>query len=389
MSITAIEPLMPSESRQGELAELATELLVKSQALSTSLPQHVADCVGDLVRNMNCYYSNLIEGHDTHPRDIDRALSKDFSKEPKKRALQLEAKAHIEVQRKIDSGEKSFETSAKYIQWIHQMFCESLPDSLLWSVNPDSGKKTQIIPGDFRNLMVQVGKHVPPEPDQIPALLTRFHAAYDIEKLDTIKNVIAVAASHHRLLWIHPFLDGNGRVTRLFSHAYLKHIGVGSSLWSISRGLAKQVNDYRSALMMADQTRQGDLDGRGNLSEKGLQFFCDFFLKTALDQIDFMQNLIKPDDLLNRIERYVKEEQEKKILPKGAFPLLREAFYSSSFKRGKASSITGYKERQARTVLNTLVDAKLLKSDTPRGPVQLNIPLDVVEYWFPRLYPAV
>jgi len=45
---------------------------------------------------MNCYYSNLIEGHETHPRDIDRALAKDYAKEPKKRSLQLEAVAHID-----------------------------------------------------------------------------------------------------------------------------------------------------------------------------------------------------------------------------------------------------------------------------------------------------
>ena len=388
MNISAIEPLMPEESHQIELVELSTELLAKSRALSMSLPLPMAQKVGDLVRNMNCYYSNLIEGHDTHPRDIDRALSNDFSKEPKKRALQLEAKAHIELQYKIDTDAVPFDTSANYIQWLHQAFCESLPESLLWSVNPASEEKTVIIPGQFRDRLVQVGQHIPPDAERIPAFLARFHKVYNPEKLNTIKNIIAVSASHHRLLWIHPFLDGNGRVTRLFSHAYLRHIGVGSSLWSISRGLARHVHDYRSALMMADQARAGDLDGRGNLSEKGLVNFCNFFLKTALDQVIFMENLIKPDELLNRIERYVKEKKLKGDLPNGAFPLLREAFYMPSIDRGKAPIITGYKERQARTILNALVKEKLLTSDTPKGPVKLTIPLEAVEYWFPRLYPV-
>jgi Fic family protein len=60
--------------------------------------------IENLVRSMKCYYSNLLEGHDTHPRDIDRALQRNFSSQPKKRALQLEAVAHIEVQKAIDEG---------------------------------------------------------------------------------------------------------------------------------------------------------------------------------------------------------------------------------------------------------------------------------------------
>jgi hypothetical protein len=53
---------------------------------------------------MNCYYSNLIEGHRTHPIEIERALAQAFSIDPRQRELQLEAKAHIEVQREITSG---------------------------------------------------------------------------------------------------------------------------------------------------------------------------------------------------------------------------------------------------------------------------------------------
>ena len=60
--------------------------------------------LANLVRAMNCYYSNLIEGHDTHPVDIERALKNDYSKDPRKRDLQLEAKAHITVQKWIDDG---------------------------------------------------------------------------------------------------------------------------------------------------------------------------------------------------------------------------------------------------------------------------------------------
>jgi len=164
------------------------------------------------------------------------------------------------------------------ICWIHREFCSRLPDELLWVVNPDSGKKIKVVPGMLRDGEVQVGRHLAPLADSLPLFLNRFTEAYAPEKLSKLRQIIAVAASHHRLLWIHPFYDGNGRVTRLFSHAYLRHIGIGNSLWSISRGLARRVEDYKSLLMQADEPRRGDLDGRGSLTAAGLLIFCTFFL---------------------------------------------------------------------------------------------------------------
>jgi hypothetical protein len=102
-SIALIEPLLPG-LRNRVLTDLATQLWAESSALNSNL--HVATIlgIGDLVRTMNCYYSNLIEGHRTHPIEIERALAQAFSIDPRQRELQLEAKAHIEVQREITSG---------------------------------------------------------------------------------------------------------------------------------------------------------------------------------------------------------------------------------------------------------------------------------------------
>jgi hypothetical protein len=99
----AMEPTLPEEGA-GRLSDLATDLVAKSSALAGKLNPVMQDAIGDLVRNMNCYYSNLIEGHHTHPIDIDRALAEDYSASLEKRNLQLEARAHIDVQRKIDGG---------------------------------------------------------------------------------------------------------------------------------------------------------------------------------------------------------------------------------------------------------------------------------------------
>ena len=78
--ISLMEPLCVSESsrRRAELQDLTVELAAASAGLRRSLPDGVVAALADLVRSMNCYYSNLIEGHDTHPVDIERALKDDF-----------------------------------------------------------------------------------------------------------------------------------------------------------------------------------------------------------------------------------------------------------------------------------------------------------------------
>ncbi|MFZ5737711.1 MAG: Fic family protein [Pseudomonadota bacterium] len=380
-----MEPLFPEENKA--LTDLATDLVAKSNALAGRLHPIIQTNVGDLVRSMNCYYSNLIEGHHTHPVDIDRALAGDYSAEPEKRNLQLEARAHIDVQRKIDLGEAPQpSTSTTFIEWVHKEFCQQLPEDLLIISDPRTGKQERVIPGELRKAAVQVGRHIAPMPEDLGPLLTRFASAYGDTKLSTIQRIVGVAASHHRLLWIHPFADGNGRVARLFSHAFLKELGIGSSLWSVSRGLARAVDKYKAALQAADEPRRGDLDGRGNLTQSGLVGFCTFFLTSCVDQIVFMNSLFEPGELQRRIEIWCEEETRAGRLLKGSWPLLREALLCGEFARGKAPELTGYQERQARTVLNTLIEKGFLISPTSRSAVRLGFPLAVIDRWFPRLY---
>ncbi len=387
-SIALMEPMLPALGNK-ELEDMAMELAKKGSALAGTVHPIVRQSIGDLVRSMNCYYSNLIEGHDTHPRDIDKALAGDFSKDHKQRNLQLEAKAHIDVQKLIDSGHAPrIKPSREFMLWVHREFCSRLPEELLWVENPDTGKKLKVIPGEFRKTEVVVGRHIPPLVENLSRFLSRFEEAYDPARLSQVQQVIAIAASHHRLAWIHPFLDGNGRVMRLFSHAWFLETGIGSSLWSVSRGLARSVEQYKASLMAADASRKGDLDGRGNLSHEELVNFCRFFLKAAVDQMDFMAGLLDTDNFMVRMNIHIQEEVALKRLPKGSFALLREAWLAGEFKRGRAPEITGYQERTARDVLTTLLAKGYLVSDNERGPVRLGFPVEAVERWLPKLYPA-
>lgn len=384
-SVSTMEPVLPDDRR--DLEDAATDLVAKSNALAGRLNPAMREGLGDLVRSMNCYYSNLIEGHNTLPIDIDRALAGNFAKDKARRNLQLEARAHIEVQRLIDRGEAPVPVvSEEFILWLHKSFCERLPDEMLWVENPDTKEKLKVVPGELRNRRVAVGRHIPPSPDELPAFLQRFTEAYTSSHLSRLRKIIGVAASHHRLLWIHPFLDGNGRVTRLFSHAWLRELGIGSELWSVSRGLARNVERYKALLMAADEPRRGDLDGRGNLTLAGLEEFCAFFLSTCVDQVAFMETLLAPSELLRRMDVWTEEEIRARRLPKGSWPLLREAVIAGEFARGRAAELTGYETRQARTVLNTLINDGYLVAPTTRSPVRLGFPVGVLERWFPRLH---
>lgn len=384
-----MDPVFPADPKS-ELGDLTLELVSKASALAGQLPDAVKESVGDLVRSMNCYYSNLIEGHDTHPRDIDRALTGDYSDDAPRRVLQLEARAHIEVQQLIDAGEDPdvAPTDVDYLLWLHGAFCERLPDELLWVESPDTGKRVKVEPGAIRTGDVQVGRHVPPGAHELDAFLSRFQDAYAPGRLSKAQRITAVAAAHHRVLWIHPFYDGNGRVARLMSHAQLLRAGVGGSLWSVARGLARNVERYKASLMVADQPRQGDLDGRGALSDQGLRKFSLFFLGVCIDQVAFMESLLQPAELLRRMKLYVDDEVAAGRLPRGSFGLLREAFLVGDIERGRAAELTGYKERRGRQVLVRLLESGLLVSRGPRSPVRLGFPLDVIERWFPRLYPV-
>ena len=385
-SLALIEPLLPTMEKR-VLTDLATQLWAESAALTSNLPAATVREIGELIRTMNCYYSNLIEGHRTHPIEIERALAQDFSSDPYQRELQYEAKAHIEVQRAIDAGiAPTMIVSGEYLQWIHREFYTRLPDSMLTLSNSDGTKQVQIVPGEWRKGDVIVGRHIPISAAAIDRFISQFATGYRLDRLSQIEQVIAVAAAHHRLVWIHPFYDGNGRVARLFSHAMFGSIGIGTSLWSISRGLARSREDYRAVLAQADLPRWNDLDGRGNLTARGLQAFCEFFLRTCIDQVQFMRSCIEPQQLLGRIEVYLGEEIAAKRLLPGSDKIIAAIFQLGELERGKAAAASGYQERQGRKVLQRLLESGLLIADTPKGAVRVGFPSALLERYFPKLF---
>jgi Fic family protein len=338
------------------------------------------------VRAMNCYYSNLIEGHDTHPIDIERALKKDYSTDPHKRDLQHEAQAHIAVQQWIDSGSLTGRTMAmESIQEVHRRFCDLVPEAMLWVENPDTKERLKVVPGALRQRDVKVGQHISISPGAVPRFLAQFERAFS--RLGKTDAILSAAAAHHRLLWIHPFIDGNGRVARLMSHASLLETLDTGGIWSAARGLARNVDAYKSHLANCDLPRRNDLDGRGNLSQESLATFTRFFLETCIDQIRFMEELVQPDRLRARILLWTEEEVRLGLLPPKSGNILEAVLYRGELARGDAAGLVATGERQARRIVASLIDRGVLTSASARAPLRLAFPAALAPRWMPGLFP--
>jgi Fic family protein len=387
-TISLMEPMLVSTHSRHypKLVDLAVELVAKATGFQRSLPVGIRNSLADLVRAMNCYYSNLIEGHNTHPIDIERALQGDYSKDIKKRNLQLEAKAHIAVQQWIDAGNiKNRAATKDALLDIHRRFGELLPEDLLCVEIPKTHKKIKMIPGTFRLQEVVVGNHLAISPGAIPRFLERFESVY--QNLSKAEMIIGLAAAHHRFLWIHPFLDGNGRVARLMSHAMLLDILDTNGIWSIARGLARNAEIYKDHLANCDLNRRNDLDGRGNLSEEALANFTQFFLETCLDQIEFMESLMQADRLRTRILLWAEEEIRLGNLPAKSTQILEIILYRGELLRNEVGGLLEVSDRQARRIVASLVEKGVLVSATPKSSLHLVFPATLAGPWMPGLFP--
>jgi Fic family protein len=407
---TRIEPARLDHVPEA-IADLIADLSAATASLGGSLAPQTALSLAGMVRIMNTYYSNLIEGNVTRPRDIEEALGSGAvaarggaqsalieqalhgAPATKKGVndLLVEAVAHVRVQAQIDAMAAQSQLpepcSEEFIKWLHREFYRGATATML----EVSGRARafQMVPGVWRNTPEQdvaVGRHFPPSSEHVGHFMSYFSSRYLTFTMGKAARILAIPAAHHRFNYIHPFPDGNGRVSRLMSHAMGHMAGIGAhGLWSVSRGLARGLNsrhDYKTGMELADSPRQGDLDGRGNLSQTALTEFTKWFLQICIDQVQFMNGLFGINTLADRLKQCVAETGFKKEGGR----LLEEALIRGQFDRGDAARLTGLPERSARRVLAEMSQVGLLGSDTPKGPVQLRFPLKYQDVLFPRLF---
>jgi len=389
-----MEPLLPNDE-SGKLESLALELLFKAGKLSSSVNPTTAAAIADFIRPVNSYYSNLIEGHDTHPIDIDKALKSDFSNDKEKRDLQLEAKAHIALHQSLTNEfnnpkvEALNPFSSEFIKAVHKRFYKHLPETFQ-IITTEEGEEKHIVPGEFRLAEVKVSRHIAPAASELSHFMRHFEEKYSFQKSKTSR-IIAIAASHHRLAWIHPFLDGNGRVVRLFSDVSFMNENLSANgLWSISRGLARNNEDYYSRLANADMQRHGAHDGRGNLSNKMLVEFCEYFLKAAIDQVTFMTNVLDLDQMLEKIASFSDLMALRGKLNPNAKYILSDVYSKGKLSKPDAMRITNTSDKTLKALTDKLIEMELLTSKKegitmnyyPKFPIRLSPIL------FPGIYPS-
>lgn len=398
--ILNITPFIPSDKALNEsvVADKAVALMTLSARLAGQLSPITLETLEHYMRVINSYYSNLIEGNSTHPHEIRAAHRGEFSQEPAKRDLQLESLGHIAVQAWLREQNPDLDMlfSPEFIQAIHQQFYQHIPESL-WLIKNEHGEVVdEVVPGEWRQRSVKVGQHIPPEANDLSSLMTRFCEVYHPKQFKGDRKLVAIMSAHHRFAWIHPFIDGNGRVGRLLSDAALRAVGLDSyGAWCLSRGLARSSTQYKALLAGADNVQQGAFDGRGPLTEKGLLAFCEYMLDTAIDQIKYTSSLLNLVDLRKRIDAYVQARNDFRVrglteeLKPVASVILHTAFIQGEIERSQALELCAMPDRSARRLLSQLKRDGLLSETSSKSPLRWQIPEHAEPWYFPELAPQI
>lgn len=395
-----------SGDKLGEYQDKLVELYMDDSALNKTIPDSIRGSTEWLLRQVNCFYSNKIEGNPTHPKDLLRSqeTNKANSTEERSGAI-LELLVHLEAQIKAKRASASLKDvcDQRFIKELHTSFYEGLSEEHLVvkdiegrEVVEKGGSPFLIKPGEYRALQVKVGSHIPPEPSEIASYMKWLEEMFNPARIHGTNRVIAAAALHHRLAWIHPFQDGNGRVIRLLTDCYMRCAGFGGyGLWSITRGFGRNTKSYYSALAEADKPRQGDSDGRGILSDGGLLHFTKYFIDTALDQVKYFSELLEPRKLGIRIDYYF-EMRAKGGLPDSSgkgLPLLKivaRDIYRLLLEKGamSRSAICQHLAKGEQTLRPILkqMDSEGLISAKPKRDIELKVSTNSVEFLFPQLW---
>lgn len=392
-------PLVIPEPRElGPLKDMAQEVISSSASLEGRVAPATAKVLGGNLRLLNSYYSNLIEGHKSSLKAIEEALEKRYDPDSEKRYAQDLCAAHMKAEANlVDLLEEHKEINVAgrdFLKRIHSMFYKHLSPDHLFTHEQSGFTDIPVLPGEFRDLPVAVGPNaalgaaIGPNPgEELERAMGAFASDYDPRRFHGDERLIVMAAAHHRLTWLHPFRDGNGRVARLFSTLYMIYCGVNrSNLWSLSRGLSRKKEEYMVNLFSCDPAPQGEavsIEPSDLLAD-----LVEFLFEVCLDQISFMSGLLSLGTIGQRIDWFVAANSTKtggKLHP-DASRLLRAAFMRGEIPRGEAGTIMNKATSTARKIVKSLVDSGLLTSDTPKSPLKVALPSKALPFYFPDLY---
>lgn len=386
--VSHMEPLLPREAVLAPVLERAHDLIRQAERLAGWGQEGGLSDMRQLLRAMNSYYSNKIEGQHTLPLEIEQALRHNYAHEADKARRQRLALAHMATELQLEKqwrqwgGERVW--SAQTVCEIHQDLFARLPEE-----DRMQGDGQVVVPGQLRGREVSVGRHAAPAAATLTQFMARWSHVYGGVRRGEMQ-VVAMAAAHQRLAWIHPFVDGNGRVARLHTYLVLGQMGLTNGWWSPLRGFARSQDAYYTRLSVADEPRAGDLDGRGNLTEAGLLAWVNYVLDVCLDQVSFMTGLLSFDGMKDRIAACLAYEQEvvKQGVRTEALRALHYLFATQTeLDRADFKDMLGLGGRLATAQVSALLARGLLKTDSPYGKLRFGVPQHALRFYFPHLWP--
>lgn len=375
-------PWLPAEPLLAPLLEQAHDLQQAAQRLAgVGVPAELRR----LLRAMNAHDSLTMQGLQVSPLEVERALRSGDAPGDRLDALdgagawrQRRVVAHMDTEAALEARWSGWSCqriwSAQMVRDIHQDLFARLPELDL--VLPTGHA---MVPGALRRRAAGVALHAAPAPAAVPALLARWSAVYGGVRRGELQ-LVAVAASHHRLAWIHPFPDGNGRVARLHTHLALGALGLTQGLWSPLRGFARGDQAYRAQLAAADA------DGSG----QALAAWVAYLLALCRDQVALMSGLLDLSGMKDRIAACLAYEEN--VVRQGVrSESLRALHYllltQSALERSDFKALLGLGDRLATAQVTALLKRGLLATDSPHGKLRFGVPLHALRFYFPALWP--
>lgn len=385
-----LEPIWPSPGFPASILRMAETLSFRAGKLTGLLHENTAVRIGGLMRITNSYYSNLIEGQFTEPATLSARVPRRNSKE-----LRELAESHIGVQALLERAVRRSQSieapwgvffAPELVSVIHRrLFAGARDDDLRLS----DGRL--LVPGQLRDTAqrnVLVGDHAAPAWESVAPMLTRLQQVYGGQP-DLTSRILSALAYHHRLAFVHPFEDGNGRVVRMITHLQLMRLGLASPLWSLSRGVALKQDEYYGRLRAADQPRRGDLDGRGQLTQGGLFEFVEFMLQVCIDQMEYVEHAMDLISLRQRLERVI--GLERRFIEAGVKQEMAKAIHilltQGEVARADFKIFSGLHDRVASDQLKKLIDIGVVEAPSAKSrSIFPGLPVWFAQLIFPDLH---
>ncbi len=198
-----------------KLANTIIELeKLRVKELGGPVPPYIFFQLKDIFQMFESLGSVRIEGNNTTLAEYVEKIIEDPSKnstDEKMREIFNIEKAISFIEQNI-SRKKDFDRA--FISEMHKILVNGLTP-------PPRGDGSRF-PGTLRSVNVSIASsaHIPPEAFRVPEYFEEL-LQFVNRPFDTQYHLLAIALSHHRLAWIHPFDNGNGRTVRMFTYALL------------------------------------------------------------------------------------------------------------------------------------------------------------------------